>query len=541
MKGGSRRKAPNSVGPAMEVASVGSNPSLSAGGNVELRPYQVRSVDAIRDAFRRSRRVLYVLPTGGGKTVVGASIVQRVLARSQRVLEIAHRQELLAQFGATLEREGIGYGVIRADEPPSPLWPVQLASIATLVRRDLPPADWIVIDEAHRTPADSYARVLEAYPDARVLGLTATPCRLDGKPLREHFDEMIIGATYSELLSCGAIVAPQVYAPRRPPDMSGVKVRGGDYDARGVEAEMRRPHVIGDVIETWSVHAGIGPERTRPIPTVVFATGIEHSLDLCMQFRQRGALVEHLDGSTPDDERELILYRFAQGQLDVICNVGILCEGWDCPRAKCVVDAAPTASLMRHMQKVGRALRPFEGRTPLLLDHADNVSRHGLPHEDREWSLDVDVPRVHTPLEATIVCGKCFGYVAKMPCPLCGYVAPSRPREVRKAPGMLEPVVSTGDLRRDFFNEQLEIARRKAWKPAAASAKFKERYGEWPPWAWSQAAKATFTADADWQSRHEKHQAEKAFWNERNAERVKALESAPAADTGPESFGVDDL
>ena len=508
---------------------------------MDIRPYQQRSIDAIREAFRRSRRVLYVLPTGGGKTVVGADLVRRFLAGGKRVLVIAHRKELLDQFGGKLRDVGLEYGVIRADEPPSPLWPIQLASIATLVKRDLPPADWIVIDEAHRTPADSYARVLEAYPNARVLGLTATPCRLDGKPLKEHFDEMVVGATYSELIASGAIVAPQVYAPRRAPDLSDVKVRNGDYDARAVERVMQRPHVIGDVMETWSAHAGIGPGRERPIPTVVFAAGIEHSLDLCQKFRERGVLVEHLDGSTPEEERELILYRFSAGQLDVICNVGILCEGWDEPRCKCIVDAAPTASLMRHMQKVGRALRPFEGQTPLLLDHADNVSRHGLPHEDREWSLDVDVPRVHTPLEATIVCGKCFAYVAKMPCPLCGYRAPSRPREVRQAPGLLEPVVSTGDARRDFFDECMATARRKAWKPAAASAKFKEKYGEWPPWAWSQSAKAAFAADADWRDRHEKHQSEKAFWAERNAAKVALLEQAPAADTGPEYFGAEDL
>jgi len=416
------------------------------------------------------------------------------------------------------------------DERTDPSAAVQLCTIQTLVRRDLPPADMVIIDEAHRAPGDSYARVVEAYPKATVFGLTATPCRLDGKPLKEHFDALIEVASYSELIEQGAILAPIVYSARRKPDLSKVRTVAGDYHEGDLEAAMRDAHVIGDVVEEWKGKA----DGRR---TVVFAVGIEHSRDLAERFQDAGARVAHLDGTTPEDDRSRILLDLELGRLDVVCNVGVLTEGWDQPRVKCAVMARPTKSLTLWMQCAGRILRPWGEQAPLILDHSGNVDRHGLPHEDRVWSLDGKVER--RPSGRLRVCSACYGYVEGSPCPLCGAVPEAgKPREVRSAPGALERVggepkpVST-DPKRAFFDAQVDQARRKGFKPGYASAKFKEKYGWWPSWAWSQSVKADYARDIAWQASVAKKTREREFWQKQQADQAQAPEGESLEDIAP--------
>ncbi len=495
-----------------------------------LRNYQTHALASLRSAMRGgARRVLLVAPTGSGKTFVACESIQASLAAGKRVLVLAHRQELLNQFWHELRKRGITPGIIRADDSRTdPNCPVQLASVATLVRRDRPAADVVWIDEAHRTPGESYARILADYPRAWIIGLTATPCRLDGQPLKEHYDAMIEVARYSALIDAGHIVAPRVYAPRRGVDLSGIKRIAGDYHEGQLEKAMLRPHVIGDVVAEWQEHA-----ENRS--TVVFAVGVDHSKALAKAFSDAGIRAFHLDSSTSEDERTACLVALETGRVRVVCNVGILCEGWDQPRVKCAVMARPTLSLTLHMQTAGRIMRPWEGVTPVLLDHSGNVERHGLPHEDREWGLDTGTAkRVGMPCR---VCPGCFAYVTESPCELCGFAPVSKPREVRTEAGKLEPVVFESPERR-FFEKMADKCRTLGWRPGAAGAQYKEKYGDWPPWSWSEKLKAEFAADPEWQERQRKRERDRAFWQAKHAAQPAA---EPAAPDGPEYFTVEDL
>lgn len=540
---------------------------------MKLRGYQGSTIERARAERRKGhRRILIASPTGSGKTVMAVAMILRALELGARVLVIAHRKELIDQFHSQLARHTVDAGVMRADdERTDATRSVQLGTIQTLGRRDLPDADIVFVDEAHRAPGDSYARVLARYPKATIFGLTATPCRLDGRPLKEHFDVLVEGAKYSELIDEGAILAPIVYGAKRPPSLEKLKKSAGDYELSALEMVMMGTHVIGDVVSHWLQRALVSeevPGKPVYLRTVVFAVGIDHSKKLCERFREAGARAAHLDGTTPQDERERILLDLELGRLDVVCNVGVLCEGWDQPAVKCCVMARPTLSMTLWMQCAGRILRPWcpecggkcerKGqpghamRQPVVLDHSCNVDRHGLPHEDREWSLDGKAKRV-SEVQARL-CPGCYAYVEQFPCPLCGYAGEAaKPRTVKTADGVLERIdanigkeksrqakVESGDPKRQFFDAQAERARKAGFKPGFAAAKYKEKFGDqWPPWAWSQSLKREYDSDPEWQGRVDKRGREREYWQDR----AKAAEQTAGDATAyePESSGIDDI
>ena len=513
-----------------------------------LRDYQTTAITNLRAARRAgNRRILFTLPTGGGKTAIAVAIIVRALAAGLRVLVIAHRKELLDQFYGALKREDIIAGLMRAqDERTDPTAPVQLASIDSLVRRDLPTADLVFIDEAHRAPSASYARVLEQYPKADIIGLTATPCRLDGKPLDEHFDVLVQGASYSELIDLSHIMAPIVYAPKKAPDLSGVQRVAGDYHEGQLQTAMMRPHVIGDILTEWECkHEGRS--------TVVFAVGIEHSRAIVERFKAAGVRAAHLDGTTSESERFSTLLALDTGDLQVVSNVGVLCEGWDQPRAKYCVMARPTLSLMLFMQCVGRILRPWgvheSGwyQPPIVFDHANNYERHGLPHEDRAWDLHTGKPQ--KPMSVGYrVCQACYAYVRKNPCELCGFSAPAQKRVIREEDGVLERIDKNiaaerkADPKRAYFDKQVDKAQYSGFKPGYASAKYKEKYGDWPTWAWSQEVKLAFAKDKGWQERVYEQTKKREFWQAKHAPQAEPeMSDAAEPDYVPESFADDEI
>jgi len=506
---------------------------------MELRSYQTAAIESARVARRLGhRRILLCAPTGAGKTVIATAIIQSALQYDQSVLVIAHRQELVNQFYVALQRLGITAGIMRGqDERTDPQARVQVGTIQTLTRRSLPKGDLVVVDECHRVPGDSYTRVLQEYPASTVFGLTATPCRLDGQPLREHFDCMVQVAPYSELIDSGSIVAPIVYAARKPPALSHVRKVAGDYNLGQLEDAVLEPHVIGDVVDAWHRNAA---GRS----TVLFAVGVQHSKELVESFRESGVRAAHLDGTTPDDERLQILTDLEVGKLKLVSNVGVLCEGWDQPRVKCCIMARPTLSLTLWMQCAGRILRPWQGVSPLILDHSGNVDLHGLPHEDREWSLDGTAQRKVEVRYRT--CAKCYAYIKGSPCPVCGHEEIRESRTVRTSDGVMDRIDAalkkerSSDPKRAYFDDQAEKARKKGFKPGFAAALYKEKYGDWPPWAWSHALKSEHAKDSDWQDRIAKRERERAWWQEVNEKRK--YENPEVAEEPHEPAGAfDDL
>lgn len=487
---------------------------------ITLRSYQAEAVDRIGT----SGRTLLVVPTGGGKTALSASIIA---GHPGRVLFVAHRLELINQTARTLERFGVtDIGVVRADdERTDPNARVQVASIQTLVRRkDLGDFDLVFIDEAHRATADSYQTVFERWPEAQHIGLTATPVRMNGKPLGDVYDRLVVGAEYEKLIADGFIAQPLVYSTPKPPDLSGVRTVAGDYH-EGDLAEVMQ-NLVGNVVDELAAKR----EGRRG---VVFAVRVDHSKALVDRFNGAGLRAAHLDGETPLDERKAILSRLERGDLDAVSNVGILTEGWDMPCVKIASIARPTKSLSLWMQMAGRILRPWNGLQPILLDHGGNVDRHDLPTVDREWSLS-EKPSPKQGRTPYRLCKACFAYfpINEKACPHCGWAAP--PPEIK---AMLEDgralALAGKKTDRDVYNELVAAARAKGFKPGYAGVQFKERFGKWPPWAWSNETKNEFANDANWQERVNARALQREKW-QAIEERKRAKEAIDAST--PEEF-----
>lgn len=469
---------------------------------VTLRAYQTESIDHVRAQLRaKHRRVLLCIPTGGGKTLTAASILASAVAKGSRVLFVAHRKELIDQTVTTFARLGItSIGVIRAQDPRrDPKAPIQIASIQTLARRDKPPADVVVIDEGHRALAKSYIKHLfESYPNAVFLLLTATPCRTDGRPLKDVADALVIGAKYSALIAQGHIVAPVVYGTPVLPDLKGVRTTGGDFNAEDLEAAVNRSALIGNCVAEWL-------KRSDRRATVGFAVSVAHSKALCEAFAEAGARAGHIDGTTPEDERAETLARLERHDLDIVWNVGVLCEGWDQPSCKCLVLARPTKSLGLYMQMAGRILRPWGALPPLILDHGGNVDRFGLPHEDREWSIEGRVSKARA---ATCKpCPECFCYV-----PIgvriceCGYDfgAGAAPEVTEREVVPVELALRTldgPDAQLSFFRMTARIAAERGHKPGWIDWQYERRFGTRPPREWVSAASKGLTSDPAYRER----------------------------------------
>lgn len=447
---------------------------------MRLRPYQLSAVDQARQKVAAGqRRVCIVAPTGAGKSVIAAHIAASAAAKGSRVLFLAHRLELIEQLSDKLDLAGLDHGVIQGDHPRRNDLPVQVASVATLIRRKLPPADLVCVDECHRAPSESFRRVLKAY-SGTILGFTATPYRLDGRGLSEFFDDVVHVAHIDELIDAGWLVPPIVIAPEEP-DVSMVRKIGGDFDPSQLASVMDKPVLIGNVVETWC-------RRAMGRSTVLFATSLQHSRHLVAEFVSRGIPAEHVDGETPLPERAAILARAASGQTVVLSNVGILGEGWDLPRIACVVQARPTQSRALYRQMVGRGLRAWEAkRDCLVLDHAGNVYRHGLPTERDEPGLSGAKRRDASKAMSVRQCPLCYACApgTAWVCPACAQPFPVRHRPLIATKGGELGEVKwqervTDDRRAALLEKWNRIAQERGYKPGYARAIYRSTFGVWP-------------------------------------------------------------
>lgn len=496
-----------------------------------LRPYQRRGYDTIRvHASRGMSRVVLACPTAGGKTRLAAALIESARSFGSRVLFVVPLIVLVDQTIAELAAFGLtDVGVLRGDDKRlNPDAPIQIASIQTLARRDKPPADVILIDEAHRASSPQYkTHLFAAYPEAIIVGLSATPVNLGGV-----FDKLETAATYAELIRDGFIAEPFCVGTPRPADLSNVG-GGDDYNLEQLEAAMLAGKLVGDVVENWKTHG-------RGHRTVVFATGVRHSQEIVRQFNEAGVRAEHIDGETPQDVRKACLRRLEDGHTRVVSNVGVLTEGWNQPSVRTCVLARPTKSLALYKQMVGRCLRIHADGQPVVIDHGSCIDHHGLPHADVEWSLK-EAPR--KPPVTHRMCKGCFAMypIAQTKCPFCGFEVPVEERKpVASVAALLVPKAVV-DEKRHMYDANAERARREGFKPGFASAKFKEKYGAWPPWAWSQATKAAFAIDAAWQARVEHRTKEREHWQEvdRQVKARAAMTPEPEAeepDIEPNAF-----
>jgi DNA repair protein RadD len=349
---------------------------------LNLRLYQVHCVNSIRDAFWWNRRVLFVLPTGGGKTVIFAYITASAAEKGNAVIILAHRQEIADQISVALTTMGVRHGRIQPGHSPTDDL-VQVGMVQTVARRlhEIAEPKLLIIDEAHHAVAGTWKKIAAAWPNAKILGVTATPERLDGLGMRDAFDELVVGPDVQDLIDQG-FLAPFRYLAPGTVDISSVSTVGGDYNLAELEAAVDQSCITGNAVEHYLKHLA---RRTA----IVFCTTIAHAENVARQFREAGIPAASIDGKMRPDQRREMVERLRSGVIRVLASCEIISEGFDVPAVGGVILLRPTKSFALFRQQVGRALRPKpDGLPAVVLDHVGNVSRHGLPNAPYDWSLD---------------------------------------------------------------------------------------------------------------------------------------------------------
>jgi DNA repair protein RadD len=412
---------------------------------ITLRPHQEQWIADLRTALRTNQAVMAQAPTGFGKTVCSAFMAQATVAKGNGLIFIVHRQELIDQTSKTFRLAGVDHGFVASKRPFDPTAKVKVASVGTLVNRldKITVPELVVVDEAHHATAETWNKVVQwaRGGGARVVGLTATPWRLDGKGF-VTFDAMIQGPTTSWLIENKFLSDYRAFAPSTP-DMSGVGKSMGDFERRGMEMVMDTPKLVGDAVRHYQKYA-------RGMKALVFCVSIKHSANMAAQFRASGVSALHLDGTTQTDERRRAVQAYADGHIDVLCNVDLFGEGFDLSSLagkdvpiECVIMCRPTMSLSVYLQQCGRGLR-WKEAPAILLDHAGNMEKHGLPDGEREWSLS---PRKKKKKgdgggdEAMKQCPICFFCHTPEPaCPNCYHVYETARRSIDEEEGDLAEI-----------------------------------------------------------------------------------------------------
>jgi superfamily II DNA or RNA helicase len=457
--------------------------------SVVLRDYQEALVNDIRAAMRSDRRVLAVAPTGAGKTVIFSHIAHGVQLRGRRAVIVAHRREIVDQIGNALAGFSVRYGRV---QPGHSLTgdAVQIAMVQTLANRihRLPEPDLLVVDEAHHAVAGSWSRLAEAWPNVKILGVTATPERLDGRGLGTAFDTLVEGPTTGDLIERGFLADFDYFAPPAAADLSNVGTRAGDYAIDQLAAAMDKASVTGDAIEHYRQHlAGR--------PALAFCVTVAHAEHVAKQFRDAGFRAASVDGKLDPAERARRVAAIGNGGLQILTSCELISEGFDVPSVAGAILLRRTQSLALFLQQIGRVLRiKSDGSRAVILDHVGNVNLHGSPKTPRIWSLDSKKRKAR---EASVrQCKVCFGVwgagekseCANRALPDCLFTSVAKPAEPvalpEYVPGVLEQVAerprwaggidilrASGPEWRALVNrartkEQLaEIARMRGYKP----------------------------------------------------------------------------
>lgn len=405
-----------------------------------LRAYQVDIEEETRRRMKAGvRSILLQSPTGSGKTLLTASMLGKAAAKGMPSLFVLHRRELIKQSINAFAQLNIRHGVIANGFPQDPASLIQIGSVQTLSRRigKMREPKLVVFDECHHLAAKTWSALYDGYPKSFFLGLTATPERSDGRGLEKYFRSMIHGPSVEWLIKNKYLCPYKLYAPKAA-SMDGVHVRMGDFVRSEAAAAIDKPTITGDAIKHYRQLA-IGKRA------VVFCVSVEHSKHVVDQFNSSGIPAAHVDGETDVNLRDETIRRFERGEIKILSNVELFGEGFDLPALEVAILLRPTKSLGLYLQQIGRALRPFPGKeAALILDHAGNCERHGLPDEEREWSLigRLGKDEKKDPGESVKICPKCFAaqFPGRKDCSYCGFIFEAKPREVEEKEGELSEV-----------------------------------------------------------------------------------------------------
>lgn len=457
---------------------------------IQLREDQDKAVSDLRQALMRSTSVLLRAPCRFGKTVVSAYIARATTAKGKRIIFACHRDSILTQTAKTFRKFEVKHGIIAAGYGANPFALAQVASADTLRNRleALKGCALLVVDESHLWHSRTRKLIIDAAKEAgcKILGLTATPIRLDGKPLGDLFDEMVMGPDESWLIERGHLARYRAYAPSRP-DLQGITSSGKDYNSTSAREKLDKPAIRGDAVETWKKYA-LG------LRTVVYAIDRKHGRNVLETYRAAGVAVEYIDGETLKSEKTRIINALADGKIHVLVSVELLTTGFDLSSyvdrdvsVQCVQLLRPTKSLQLAIQMMMRCMTAQEGDA-IILDHVniilntDGTTNHGFPDDEREWSLEGRDGRASDGVPALNVkqCESCFAaYRAALPaCPYCSSERVVKERKVEQLEAEIVEIQRKAQAKRTMraardLDSVARVAVERGYKPAWVAIRMK--------------------------------------------------------------------
>ncbi|MGE4526392.1 MAG: DEAD/DEAH box helicase family protein [Sphaerochaeta sp.] len=414
-----------------------------------LRPYQIDAVAKIEKHWSEGKQaVLCQLPTGGGKSRIIRQIVDDYSQSKKVIYLIAHRNTLVNQLSKEVSEAGIKHGIIQAGSPYI-RYRVQVCSMQTLVRRldKMAEPEIIITDECHHIRSNSYMNILNKWPNANILGMTATPQRIDGKGFDDIFDELILGPSMKDLIAAGFLSDYEYYAPAIV-DMEGVKKTGGDYNAKESVDRVDRKVITGSAVEHYRRYADHQP-------AIASCVSIAHSEHVAQEFRYAGYKAIAVNSTMDQMQVQRAINGLKDGTTEILTQCEMLGEGVDIPAATCLIGLRPTASLTIYLQHCGRVLRRAPGKDKaIILDHVGNWQRFGLPDDDREWTLEGKKKGAKESSKYKR-CPECLRPVAvsARKCQWCGYVWMYEAQE--RIPTEVEGTLVSVKDRKDDENQDL--------------------------------------------------------------------------------------
>ena len=373
---------------------------------MKLREYQAELIGRIRLSIMHGHKsIVSVLGCGGGKSIIQAEIAHSATDKGNRVLFLVHRKELCEQITNTFTAQGVDMDRC------------SVSMVQTVSRHidKLPEPQIIITDEAHHSTANSYKKIYEAFPDALRLGFTATPCRLNHGGLGEVYEDLITSVSTQWLIE-NNYLSPYKYYSVKLADTSGLHIKAGDYKADEVAELMQSSEIYGETVKQWE-------KLAKNKKTIAYCASVEAAEETAEQFRQAGYTAASLSGSTPKELRAQIMQDFRDSKIMILTNCELFGEGLDVPDCECTVLLRPTQSLTLYIQQSMRSMRYMPGKTAIIIDHVGNCHLHGLPDDNREWTLEPKAKQQN--MVKIRECPMCFSVYppTKQKCPYCGYAA----------------------------------------------------------------------------------------------------------------------
>lgn len=445
-----------------------------------LRDYQKEILNKVRHAFKNHRKVMLQSPTGSGKSVLAAAIIEAAVSKGKKVLFLTERITLALQMAKHLENFGLPHNIFQGQNTKyDPDKSIHCGTIQTISRRLHPDFNLIIIDEAH-VLFKEHIKLFEQYNNIPVLGLSATPW---AKGLGKHFETLVVGTDISKLIEAGYLVNTEVYAPSAP-DVSRIKIKCGEYDVKALSEASSTQVLVGDIVDHWLKLA----ERRK---TICFAVDIAHSKMIVDNFIQAGVKAAHLDAYSDDHQRKITLAAFERGDIELLSSVEMLGRGLDIPNIECVLMARATKSLMTYIQQVGRGLRISDGKYDcLVLDHAGNTARHGFVTDQFPTELDDGTKNLDKKKKTKEeieklpkVCPSCKFVKVAHTCEKCGFT-PERKSQIVEEKGELVKLKKKNkyeDLtKQQAYSQFLYIQQEMGYKHGWAAHKYREMFNVWP-------------------------------------------------------------